>query len=81
MVVTVQYRLGALGNVPSQLMQEEGGLNLGLTDQRQMLLFWKKYGEHFGGDGDQVTLGGLSAGAHSVGIHMFHDYGDDSTLR
>jgi acetylcholinesterase len=78
MVVTVQYRLGALGNIPSKLMEEEDGLNLGLRDQKQMLLFWQKYAEYFGGDCDQVTLGGLSAGGHSVGIHLFHNYGEDA---
>jgi carboxylesterase type B len=77
-VITAQYRLGALGNIPSQLMQEEDGLNLGLRDQRQMLEFVQKYADSFGGDKDQVTLGGLSAGAHSVGVHLFHNYGQDT---
>jgi acetylcholinesterase len=78
MVVTMQYRLGALGNIPSKLMEEEDGLNLGLRDQKQMLLFWQKYAEYFGANSDQVTLGGLSAGGHSVGIHLFHNYGEDA---
>lgn len=78
MVITVQYRLGAIGNIPSKLMQEEDGLNLGLRDQHQMLEFVQKYAGSFGGDKDQVTLGGLSAGGHSVGIHLFHDYGVDA---
>ncbi|KAJ4343106.1 hypothetical protein N0V95_006754 [Ascochyta clinopodiicola] len=78
MVVTAQYRLGALGNIPSKLMQEEDGLNLGLRDQRQMLEFVQKYVAYFGGDKDQVTLGGLSAGGHSVGVHLFHNYGEDT---
>jgi acetylcholinesterase len=78
MVVTMQYRLGALGNIPSKLMEEEDGLNLGLRDQKQMLLFWQKYAEYFGADSEQVTLGGLSAGGHSVGIHLFHNYGEDA---
>lgn len=78
MVITPQYRLGALGNIPSKLMQEEDGLNLGLRDQRQMLEFVQKYAEYFGGDKNQVTLGGLSAGGHSVGVHLFHNYGEDA---
>jgi acetylcholinesterase len=78
MVITVQYRLGAIGNIPSKLMEEEDGLNLGLRDQHQMLEFVQKYADAFGGDKDQVTLGGLSAGGHSVGIHLFHDYGADA---
>jgi acetylcholinesterase len=78
MVVTVQYRLGALANIPSKLMEEEGLLNLGIRDQRQMLDFVQKYVEYFGGDKKQITLGGLSAGGHSVGFHLFHNYGDDA---
>ncbi|KAF1927310.1 alpha/beta-hydrolase [Didymella exigua CBS 183.55] len=78
MVITMQYRLGAIGNIPSKLMQEEDGLNLGVRDQRQMLEFVQKYADSFGGDKDRVTLGGLSAGGHSVGIHLFHNYGEDT---
>lgn len=76
-VVTAQYRLGALGGIPSKLMEEEGLLNLGLRDQRQMLEFLQEYVDNFGGDNEQVTLGGLSAGGHSVGFHLFHNYGAD----
>lgn len=78
MVITAQYRLGAIGNIPSKLMEEEDGLNLGVRDQRQMLEFVQKYVKYFGGDKDQVTLGGLSAGGHSVGLHLFHNYGEDA---
>ena len=75
MVVTIQYRLGALGSLPSKLMEEEGLLNLGIQDQRLALEFVQKYITHFGGDPKAVTLGGQSAGAHSVSIHLFHNYG------
>jgi carboxylesterase type B len=78
MVVTAQYRLGALGNIPSKLMEEEGLLNLGLRDQRQMLEFMQKYASSFGGDNSRITLAGLSAGGHSVGFHLFHSYGEDA---
>lgn len=78
MVITAQYRLGALGSLPGIFMEEEGLLNFGLRDQKLMLEFVQKYVENFGGDANKVTLGGLSAGGHSVGIHLFHDYGDDA---
>jgi carboxylesterase type B len=77
MVVTAQYRLGALGSLPGKFMEEEGLLNLGVRDQREMLGFLQEYFEHFGGDKDKITLGGQSAGGHSVGIHLFHNYADD----
>lgn len=77
-VVTAQYRLGALGSLPAKFMEEEGLLNLGIRDQRLMLEFVQKYIGEFGGDPARVTLGGQSAGGHSVGIHLFHDYDDDA---
>ncbi|ORY04465.1 Alpha/Beta hydrolase protein [Clohesyomyces aquaticus] len=78
MVVTMQYRLGALGSLPSALFEDEGLLNLGLLDQKLCLEFVHHYIFHFGGNPDAVTLGGQSAGAHSVGIHYFHSYGSDA---
>ncbi|KAF2875200.1 Alpha/Beta hydrolase protein, partial [Massariosphaeria phaeospora] len=75
--ITVQYRLGALGSLPSKLMEEEGLLNLGLQDQRMLLEFVQRYAFSFGGDPERVTLGGQSAGGHSVGVHLFHNYGED----
>ena len=77
-VITFQYRLGSLGSLPSKLMRDAGLLNLGLRDQRFFLEFLKEYVECFGGDPNAITLGGQSAGAHSVGIHYFHNYGSDA---
>lgn len=74
MVVTYQYRLSALGSLPSALFEQEGLLNLSLRDQRQLLKFMQKYVSYFGGDPDRITYGGQSAGAHSVGAHLFHNY-------
>lgn len=34
----------------------------------------QQYISFFGGDPRRVTIGGRSAGAHSVGIHLFHNY-------
>ncbi|PVI04415.1 alpha/beta-hydrolase [Periconia macrospinosa] len=77
-VVTMQYRIGAMGSLPSKLFADEGLLNLGLRDQKMLLEFMQKYVSHFGGDPDRITLGGQSAGAHSVGLHLFHNYGQDT---
>lgn len=81
MVAVVQYRLGALGSLSSKLFEEEGLLNLGIRDQRMALEFLQNYLTYFGGDPARVTLGGQSAGAHSVGIHLFHNYGESGNKK
>lgn len=64
--ITFEYRVGALGFLPSKLMAEEGALNLGLKDQKLLLQWVQKHISNFGGDPENVTLMGPSAGAHSV---------------
>lgn len=51
-----------------------GLLNLGLVDQERLFEFVQEHISAFGGDKKRVTIGGRSAGAHSVGIHLFHNY-------
>ena len=53
---------------PSTATAKEGSLNLGLRDQILMFEWVQANIEVFGGDPDNVTLIGLSAGAHSVSI-------------
>ncbi|KFA45392.1 hypothetical protein S40293_09870 [Stachybotrys chartarum IBT 40293] len=65
-----------LGSLPSPLFEEESLLNLGLLDQNLFLQFVQKHASSFGADPGMVTLGGLSAGGHAVGIHHFGDYDD-----
>jgi len=64
--VSFNYRIGALGFLPSELSAKEGALNLGLKDQILMMEWVRDNIEAFGGDPNNVTLFGLSAGAHSV---------------
>ena len=64
--VSFNYRIGALGFLPSRLSATEGALNLGLKDQIIMMEWVRDNIEAFGGDPNNVTLFGLSAGAHSV---------------
>jgi triacylglycerol lipase len=61
-------RIGALGFLPSNLSREEGILNLGLKDQVVVMEWVQENIHNFGGDPSQVTLFGLSAGAHSVRV-------------
>ncbi|KAL3422519.1 extracellular lipase [Phlyctema vagabunda] len=65
--VTFNYRLGAFGFLPI-----EGALNLGLKDQALLLQWVQENIAEFGGDPDNVTLMGVSAGAHSIGHHVMH---------
>jgi len=66
-VVTLNYRLGALGF----LVQPSSSLtgNLGFLDQIEALQWIKDNIKAFGGDAQNVTLFGESAGAMSVGLH------------
>ncbi|KAF1971318.1 acetylcholinesterase precursor [Bimuria novae-zelandiae CBS 107.79] len=70
--VSFGYRIGALGFLPSKLSAKEGALNLGLKDQICLLDWVEENIGHFGGDKNNVTLIGLSAGAHSIGHHLLH---------
>jgi acetylcholinesterase len=64
--LTFNYRIGALGFLPSSLTAKEGLLNAGLKDQALLLEWVQENIAEFGGDPNDVTLMGSSAGAHSV---------------
>ena len=67
-LVGVNYRLGALGFL--SLETEEAPGNLGLHDQFLALSWVRDNIAQFGGDPDNVTLMGESAGAMSATCHM-----------
>ncbi|CAG9838943.1 unnamed protein product [Diabrotica balteata] len=67
-IVTLNYRLGALGFLATDDCVLPG--NLGLRDQN-FALKWVSENIHlFGGDSSKVTIGGESAGSSSVGDHI-----------
>ncbi|PGH27711.1 hypothetical protein AJ80_00498 [Polytolypa hystricis UAMH7299] len=70
--VNFNHRLGAFGFLGSDAAFKDGSLNAGLHDQALLLKWVQDNIEAFGGDPKQVTLFGLSAGAHSVGHHVMH---------
>ncbi|THW79259.1 alpha/beta-hydrolase [Aureobasidium pullulans] len=70
--VSFNYRIGALGFLNSKVTEKEGVLNLGLHDQVLMLEWVRENIAAFGGDEGDVTLAGLSAGAHSIGHHIMN---------
>ncbi|ETS79564.1 hypothetical protein PFICI_09417 [Pestalotiopsis fici W106-1] len=77
--ISFNYRTGALGFLPSSITEKEGVLNLGLKDQQMLLAWVQKNVATFGGDPDNVTLMGLSAGAHSIG-HQLISYSPANKL-
>ncbi len=80
--VTINYRLGPLGFLALPELKEEAGCtgNYGLYDQLAAISWVKNNISAFGGDPDNITIMGQSAGAMSVQQHclsplsrgMFH---------
>jgi para-nitrobenzyl esterase len=71
-VVAANYRLGAFGFLGHQARSAEGKVagNYGFLDQRAALGWVRDHIAAFGGDPGNVTLGGQSPGAVSVGLHL-----------
>jgi para-nitrobenzyl esterase len=74
-VVTASYRLGALGYLAHPALAEaypQGGSgNFGMLDQQMALRWVRDNIEAFGGNPENVTLFGESAGAISTCMHLF----------
>ncbi len=71
-VVSINYRLGALGYLYLKDRLGEGYAdgNLGMVDQLAALQWVHENIASFGGDPDRVTIHGVSAGGKSVGAMM-----------
>ncbi|WP_375307451.1 carboxylesterase family protein [Bradyrhizobium sp. A11] len=69
-VVTANYRLGALGWLAHPALSEGGSGNYGLMDQIAALHWVHDNIAAFGGDPDNVTLFGSGAGATSIALLM-----------
>jgi para-nitrobenzyl esterase len=71
-VVTFNYRLNLMGFLAVPSLDTKGKTfgNYGLMDQQMMLKWVKANIANFGGDPNNVTLGGQSAGAEDTGFAM-----------
>lgn len=69
--VAANYRLGAFGfSAGPTFGQHDGTANVGLLDQKAALEWTKAHIRSFGGNPDQITVAGESAGASSIMFHM-----------
>jgi len=77
-VVAIGYRLNVFGFLAGQDLVEESrgdsGGNFGLWDQRMAAEWVKENISWFGGDPNNITLAGRSAGAYSVEAQMCYDF-------
>ncbi|OQR66172.1 acetylcholinesterase-like [Tropilaelaps mercedesae] len=67
--VSFNYRVGVFGFLSTR--HEDAPGNEGFYDQLLALKWIKQNADKFGGDPEAITLFGQSAGAFSVGLHMY----------
>ena len=84
-VVTINYRLGILGFMVHHGNDENDTShgNFGLGDQKLAIQFVRDNIAAFGGDDENITIFGESAGAMSIGFHLMmedQDYFDAAIM-
>ena len=72
-VISINYRLGALGFIPPVAGTSSVG-NVGLLDQRLALRWIYENAGNLGGDRSKITIIGESAGSVSVGIQILNKH-------
>ncbi|KAJ8097910.1 Alpha/Beta hydrolase protein [Lipomyces tetrasporus] len=68
--VAFNYRLGAFGFLAGKEVKAKGAINAGFHDQRAALDWIRQHIAKFGGNPDDVTVMGESAGASSILHHL-----------
>jgi para-nitrobenzyl esterase len=80
-VISINYRLGALGGLALEELRDEDPLgamgNMGLLDQIEALRWIKANAAAFGGDPENITVFGESAGAMSTCALLAAPLADD----
>jgi carboxylesterase type B len=76
-IVSPTYRLNMLGFLAGQSLadvhEDEAPGNYGFWDQRMALEWTADNIKYFGGNADNITMGGLSAGANSTFFQLYYD--------
>ncbi|GIC87512.1 uncharacterized protein Aud_003896 [Aspergillus udagawae] len=75
-LVTINYRLGGFGFLAGEPVRAHGVFNAGLHDQRAALAWVQSYIHLLGGDPDNVSAWGQSAGAGSLIYHLIAESGN-----
>ncbi|KAL4865265.1 hypothetical protein BDV12DRAFT_200304 [Aspergillus spectabilis] len=74
-IVTINYRLGGFGFLAGEPLHENGIFNAGLHDQRAAFKWVQSYIHLLGGDRDNFSAWGQSAGAGSIIYHLIAEGG------
>lgn len=70
-VVTMNYRLGALGWLwTSGMVAENKGHNFSVQDQQEAMRWVKRHIGAFNGDASRITMAGESVGSISASLHL-----------
>lgn len=84
-VVGIGYRLNIFGFLAGEaFLQESNGEcagNMGLWDQRLAMEWVKEHISAFGGDPENITLAGRSAGAYAVHAQTLYDFRTENSQR
>jgi carboxylesterase type B len=75
-IVTMNYRLGVFGWLPAPELAKDNALNLGLQDIIASFKWVKQHIAEFGGDPNQITGSGFSAGGILIGALLFAEDGN-----
>ena len=78
--VSAAYRLASLGFLAGPGIAADGDYNIGLLDQRAAMEWVQRHIRAFGGNPDEVTIIGESAGAAAV-VMQITAYGGESPVR